>query len=229
MIRANVHQPFFRKFLWVFLGCVAFAGWCLYDGLIAYPKKLTIAQAYEKLPENDDRRQAWKELAAENGWPIMTPAKTAEDISHDIGGQFMMIILCSLFGVPALLMFMSGQGTWIEGDENLLRNSKGQELPIDSIVKIDKRKWDAKGIAKIHYEVNGKSKKFVMDDFKYDRDPMGELIRFAEANLTEDQIVGDFLERDKSAIEKQRSEEEAAAERELEDAMSKQQAESLED
>ncbi|MEO1615165.1 MAG: hypothetical protein AAFV88_04905 [Planctomycetota bacterium] len=208
MIRANVHQPFFRKFLWVFLGCTAFACWCLYDGLVAYPKKLTIAEAYEELPE-EGRREAWKELAAEKGWPTITPAKTAEDVSHDIGSQFMMVVLCSLVGIPALLMFMSGQGTWVEGDESVIRNSKGKEVPIESITKIDKRKWESKGIAKIHFEVDGKANKFVLDDFKYDREPMGQLLRFAEADLTEEQLVGDYLERDKDEIKK--AEEEAAA------------------
>ncbi|QEF99570.1 hypothetical protein Mal15_36350 [Stieleria maiorica] len=207
MIRADVHQPFFRKFLYVFLGCTAFAGWCLYDGLIGYPKKLTIAEAYESLPE-ENRRDAWKELAGENGWPTITPAKTADDVRHDIGSQFMMVVLCMLFGIPALLMFMSGQGTWVEGDQTLIRNSKGQEVPIDAISKIDKRKWEAKGIAKIHYEVDGKKMKFVMDDFKYEREPMGQLMQFAEANLSEEQVTGDFLERDKERIAKQQAAEE---------------------
>ena len=211
MIRAQVHQPFFRKFLYVFLGCTAFAGWCLYDGLIAYPKKLTIAEAYEGLPE-EGRREAWKELAGENGWPTITPAKTASDIRHDISTQFMQLILCMLFGLPALMMFMSGQGTWVEGDETVIRNSKGQEVPIDAITKIDKRKWDAKGIAKIYYEVDGKTKKFVMDDFKYDREPMGQLMKFAEAHLTEEQVTGDFLERDKERIAQQQAAEAEAEE-----------------
>lgn len=213
MIRANVHQPFFRKFLYVFLGCTAFAGWCLYDGLVAYPNKLTIAEAYEELPE-EDRREAWKELATEKGWPTLTPSKTAQDIRHDIGSQFMMVVLCMLFGVPALIMFMSGQGTWVEGDETLIRNSKGQEVPIDTITKIDKRRWDAKGIAKIHYEVDGKKKKFVMDDFKYDRETMGQLMTFAESNLSEEDVVGDFLERDKAAMAERRAAEEAEYEEE---------------
>jgi hypothetical protein len=214
MIRADVHQPFFRKFLWVFLGCTIFAAWCLYDGLVAYPKDLTIAEAYEELPE-EGRREAWITLATEKGWPTITPAKTAKDIRHDIGGQFMMIALCTLFGIPALLKYMSGQGTWVEGDETLIRNSKGQEVLIDSITKIDKRKWDAKGIAKIHYQVGGKKKTFVMDDFKYKQEPMGKLLRLAEANLSQEQVTGDFLERDKDAIAKQE-----AAEREWEEAES---------
>ncbi|MCO8125455.1 hypothetical protein NHH03_27195 [Stieleria sp. TO1_6] len=211
MIRAEVHQPFFRKFLWVFLGCLAFAGWCLYDGLIGYPHQMTIADAYEKLPE-EGRREAWKTLAAEKGWPTRTPDKSAEEIGHDIGGQFMMAILCGILGIPALLKWMSGQGTWVEGDESLIRNSSGQEVPIDSITQIDKRKWDAKGIAKIQYQVDGKTKKFVMDDFKYDRQTMGRLMRFAEAGLSEEQVVGDFLERDKDAIAKKQAEEEQRTE-----------------
>ena len=211
MIRANVDQKYFRKFLWVFLGCTAFAAYCLYDGLVAYPKKLTIAEAYEKLPESG-RRDAWKELAAKEGWPTITPAKTAEEIRHDITGQFVMILFCGLIGIPTLLKFMSGQGTWVEGDETVIRNSRGQEVPIETITRINKDKWESKGIAKIYYEVEGKKKKFIMDDFKYDRKPMGELLRFAEADLTQDQLVGDFLERDKDAFEEQQSADEAVEE-----------------
>jgi hypothetical protein len=209
MIRADVHQPYFRKFLFVFLGCTAFALWFLYDGLIGYPHQLTMAEAYEALPEAG-RQDAWKELAAENGWPTRTPAKSAEDIRHDIGGQFMMAVLCGVFAIPTLMMFMSGQGTWVEGDETVIRNSKGQEVPIAAITKIDKRKWQDKGIAKIYYEVDGKTKKFVMDDFKYKREPMGQLLRYAEAGLTDQQIVGDYLEREKDAIAAEEANEEAA-------------------
>ncbi|MDM4016655.1 hypothetical protein [Roseiconus lacunae] len=199
MIRANVHQPFFRKFLFVFLGCLAFGAYCLYDGLVAYPKKLTMAAAYEELPE-EGRQEAWQALATEKGWPTRTPANSAEEMQHKIGTQFMMAILCGLFAIPALMMFMSGQGTWVEGDETVIRNSKGKEVPVDAITQIDKRKWADKGIAKIYYDVDGKKQKFVMDDFKYEREPMGEIMMFAEANLNEDQVIGDDLERDKKAL-----------------------------
>ncbi|WP_143543947.1 hypothetical protein [Rhodopirellula sp. MGV] len=199
MIRADVHQPYFRKFLFVFLGCLAFGAYCLYDGLVAYPKKLTMAEAYEQLPE-DGRQEAWVTLATEKGWPTRTPANSPDEMRNKIGTQFMMAVLCGLFAIPALLKFMSGQGTWVEGDETLIRNSKGKEVPIDAITKIDKKKWPDKGIAKIYYEVDGKNHKFIMDDFKYDRAPMGELMKFAEANLDEDQVVGDDFERDKEAL-----------------------------
>lgn len=199
MIRAAVDQKFFLKFLLVFFGCLAFSGWCLYDGLVAAPKKLTMALAYESLPDDDNRRDAWRELAQSQGWPTITPQKSSKEVRNFIGSQFLMIFLCAMIGIPALLKWMSGQGTWVEGDESVIRNSKGVEVPVESITKIDKRKWRDKGIAKIHYETNGKAKKFVMDDFKYHRESMGELMKFAEANLTAEQVDGDDLEREKVA------------------------------
>ncbi|MEM6471951.1 MAG: hypothetical protein AAF802_20495, partial [Planctomycetota bacterium] len=138
-----------------------------------------------------------------------------------------MVVLCGLVGVPALMMFMSGQGTWIEGDETVLKSSKGKEVPIDSIQKIDKRKWEAKGIAKIYYEQDGKTKKFVMDDFKFDRKPMGELMLFAEANLDESQVIGDDLERDKREAAVRLAAEQEADENEPEDAPTDEEADSL--
>ena len=105
--------------------------------------------------------------------------------------------LCALIGIPALLKWYLAKGTWVEGDETTIRSSKGKEVAIGQITKINKRKWEEKGLATIYYSDNGKSKKFVMDDFKYDREPMGQLMRYAEANLTADQIVGGTREADK--------------------------------
>ncbi|TWT93782.1 hypothetical protein [Stieleria varia] len=189
MIRAEVDHGYFRKFLFVFLGCMAFAGWCLYDALIKYPRALEIAEAYEKIDESV-RREQWPILTKEKGWPKATPQKSAEKISQGIGQQYFMLIICLAMGIPAVLKWMSGQGTWVEGDEATIRNSHGKTVPIDSITKIDKRKWSEKGIAKIHFQDGSSKKTFVMDDFKYERAAMSQIMAMAEANLSDDQIIG---------------------------------------
>lgn len=193
MIRATLEHKFFRRFLYVFLGCLAFSCWCLFDALIAYPRQLEIAMAYEQIDE-DLRRDQWPEVAKEKGWPTAPPQKTAEAIGHGIGQQYFMIILCGLFGSWGLWKWLSVQGTWIEGNEEIIRHSNGTEVPIANITRIDKHQWAEKGIAKIRYTVNDRKKKFVMDDFKYDRAAMGKIMAMAEANLEDDQIVGGLRE-----------------------------------
>ena len=199
MLRANYVPGYFLRFLLVALGCFAFAMYCLYDGFIAYPKKLEIAKVYYEMPE-ENRATLWREKAKENGWSFETP-KEPKKIEYGIVQQWVMAGLCALIGIPALLKWFLAKGTWIEGDEKTIRTSKGKEVAIDQITKINKRKWEEKGLATIHYTDNGKPKKFVMDDFKYDREPMGQLMRYAEANLSADQIIGGKSELEKAAFD----------------------------
>jgi hypothetical protein len=43
----------------------------------------------------------------------------------------------------------------------------GSEIPFAAMRKIDKRKWDAKGLAVIHYEEDGETKKAKVDGMVY--------------------------------------------------------------
>lgn len=199
MIRADVDNSFFRRYLWIALGSVSYAFWCLYDGLIAYPRKLEIAKAFEAIPDDAMKFQAWSQLATENGWATRFPAKTAKEIEGMIPGQFMFAIICGVIGLAALIIWLRAKGSWVEGDETLIRNSRGKQVPIESITKIDKRKWPEKGIAKLHFKTDGRSGKFVLDDFQYDSAKVVQLLTFAEANLDASQIRGDQLEREKKS------------------------------
>ena len=79
----------------------------------------------------------------------------------------------------------------MEADEKSVTTSWGESLQIENITKIDKRKWEKKGIASVHFKNEfGLDKFMVFDDFKYDRDSMGEIMKLAEKNLKPDQIVG---------------------------------------
>ena len=199
MIRANVHQPYFRKHLFIALGGFAYAAWCLYDGLVAYPRNLEIAEAFEAIPDDAKRVETWTQLASERGWSADTPVKSAAEVASLISGQFFFAAICATVGIVALIIWARARGTWVEGDESQIRSSWGDEIAIPSITKINKRKWPEKGIARLYYEENGKKGRFVMDDFKYDSTAMGQILTFAEAHLSADDVVGDRLERDKAA------------------------------
>jgi len=58
-------------------------------------------------------------------------------------------------------------------------------VPVQSIVKIDRSRWDRKGIAYLHYQVAGTSKlgAIRLDDFIYDRVPTDEIFKHIEAIL----------------------------------------------
>jgi hypothetical protein len=173
----------------------------LYDGLIRYPQQLEMAKAYEVLPDDRDRGRTWEEMTKENGWPVRPPSKSAEEIEGSIQQQFLFFAVCVVVGLICLFAWARPRGTWVEADEASIRNSSRQVVPLESIRTIDKRKWENKGIARLHYDVDGRLREFVLDDFKYDTQAMGAILTLAETNLTADQIVGDQLEREKKAIE----------------------------
>lgn len=197
MIRADVDSSFFRRYLWIGIGCLAYALWCLYDGFIAYPSQLERAAAFEAIPDGAKRIDTWIALASKNGWPERIPLKSADELAGMISGQMFYATICILISGIALFSWFRSRGTWIEGDESKLRHCRGQEVPIDAITKIDKRKWAKKGIAKVTYNDGGRNRRFVLDDFKYHTASVRKLLAFAEANLEADQVTGDQLERDK--------------------------------
>ena len=63
-------------------------------------------------------------------------------------------------------------------------------VELDRIVSIDKKQWKDKGIAKITYEDGGRNRRFVLDNYKFDRHPTTEILRQIEANVGPDKIVG---------------------------------------
>jgi hypothetical protein len=60
-------------------------------------------------------------------------------------------------------------------------------IPLTSVRKINRAKWDRKGIAYIDYEVPGTSKprRFKLDDFVYQREPTDQIFATIESALGE--------------------------------------------
>ncbi|MEQ8837607.1 MAG: hypothetical protein RID07_12445, partial [Lacipirellulaceae bacterium] len=80
-------------------------------------------------------------------------------------------------------------GTWIEGNGSSITSSWGQTVPFDQVTQLDKKKWKNKGIAKVQYTDNGKKKTFVIDDFKFLREPTGDILRQLEGSIDHGKIV----------------------------------------
>ena len=100
-----------------------------------------------------------------------------------------MGIVGLIIGIPALLWLVANWGAWIEGTDQGVKTSWGQSFDYTDVTEINKRRWDKKGIAILKYDDNGSSKVFVLDDFKFEREPLGEILRKIESHLTSDQII----------------------------------------
>ncbi len=194
-IRANAELKFLRKYLFIAFACIAFGLYCLLDGIVLAPKKMPRSEAYAELEQDvadkTEKSKRWQEIVKERGWKNGIPEKTPKQLREYIVWQYVMASGCALVAVPLIIWYVRTKGSWIEGDEESVRGSWGPVVRFDSIEKIDKKKWEKKGIAKISYQTEGTSRQFVLDDFKYQRKPMAEIMKLIEAALTADQIVND--------------------------------------
>ena len=182
VIRADVHMPYFKKYLWIALGAVAYSAWCAYDLRYSYPTRLRIAEAYETIPK-EERGERWTEVAEENGWATAKPKRSAAEMRSLIFQNYLMLFGSLAIGTISFFKWYLARETWIEGNESFIRNSRGKEFPLDAVTRIDTKKWEHKGIAVVSYRHDGRPGEFVLDDFKYDRVPTGQLLTLAQRKL----------------------------------------------
>jgi len=186
-IRANNDPKYYRRFMLIGFAALGFALWLLYDGAIAYPNQRIRALEYIKLVE-EDRRDEWKEIASKNGWPTAKPGEPKEEA--DSIGQYAMAVPSTLVGLWLLLGVWRSRGRWIEASETGLTSSWGQSFDYTQVVAIEKKKWKDKGIAYIRYQQGNRKKRFVLDDYKFDRQLTDKILFEIEARCGTDKIVG---------------------------------------
>ncbi len=232
------------------LMCLGFGGWSLYDGLVGYPAKNVIADAWADLPSErldqwwheiarkegwpldpremikayrdlDDRGRAtqWPDLAAKNGWladpePLIAEWKDGEDafrhehwreeaMAHDwpedpadvphhkspldIITQFIMLAITAPIGLVFAFAFVRSSGRWIQCTDSQIITSQGKRVPIDTISRLNKQRWH-KGIAVVHYTSGNDERRLVLDDWKFDRDAIDQIVEHLEQQLDPDKI-----------------------------------------
>ena len=114
-------------------------------------------------------------------------------------GQFVFGGLSLLLGIPALFFYVRSRNRWIEGNDLGIKTSWGQELRYADVSELNKKRWENKGIARAYYTQGGSRCTFVFDDFKYEREPIGQMLRQLESRLRPEQIVGGISEAERDA------------------------------
>jgi hypothetical protein len=225
-LRAEVNPGFKYKFLLIGTIALAVGLYHFIDPIFVYPKMRPASEAYaglkDQLKGNDGELQRqWPIIAKEKGWPEKEPKYTpAELTTNTLYSYFIGTLFTFLAGIPCLITFFRCLGQWLEVDEDGLRNAKGQSFAFKDIKKIDKAKWEKKGIAKLIYSQDGAEKSFVIDDLKFDRKTTDEIMELVESKVGIDLIEGGKSEaeyrkaREAALAEKQRRMDEEAAEEE---------------
>ena len=216
----TIRAKYDNRYLWryaliVFVG-VGWALYCAYDLTFKYPVELEQAKVYhEQLKDLDEReRQAqWDKICQENGWgQVRTSPRKPEKVEEVISLNYLQGIVALIIGLPPVFFILFSVGSWVEGDQQGIRTSWKQEFQFDDVKVLDKKKWEKKGIARAEYEQNGKRGIFVFDDFKYEREPIVQLLKNLEATLESDQIVGGQPEGESQAANANSSADETKAE-----------------
>jgi hypothetical protein len=189
-IRAVNDPRFSRRFLFMGIAAIGFALWSLYDGVIGYPSEQERALAWEK-DFHDQPTEAWVAFAEEQGWSTSIPkqSKSEDDYRGSIWMQYAQFGVAGLIGLWLFSIPLRARGRWIESTDTGLTSSWGQSVNFSDVVTVDKRQWRSKGIAKITYLDNGQKRRFVIDDYKFDRYPTDAILYELEQNIDVEKII----------------------------------------
>ena len=191
-VRANFQKSYGWRYLMLAGGFTFAALFFAYDGFIGYPRKKVISERYQEIAdlEVSERQKAWRQITEENNWSRSVPDKSPEEIADDIRGQYFYGIISLLIAIPPGILYLRTRGSWVEPTATGLTTSWGQSLDFSKVIKLDKKKWSNKGIAVATYEDGSVTRRFVFDDFKYERQPLGQMLLDLEQVLKPEQIVG---------------------------------------
>ena len=168
------------KHLIVAIAMLAAGGWFAYDGWIKWPRENAHIVEVQKAKEAAS--------TANDTAKVEALAKELSDLSyHSEWDLFFQKFLA--ITLPAFGLFWGG---WTLRDTrgvyrmsaNTLKVPGHPSVTVDDIRRIDKRKWDKKGIAFLHYEVGQPPTAGIikLDDFAYERKPTDEILERIEKN-----------------------------------------------
>ncbi len=123
-------------------------------------KAVEIRRAYEAAGQRRD----WAGFAFERGWGSKAPKYHTQ---RDIVEQFVIGGACLAGALIAIVLLLRNRTRTLTADGESFTTGKGVRVPFESVYRIDKRKWDNKGLAYVWYRGEGESKT-VIDDLKYE-------------------------------------------------------------
>jgi hypothetical protein len=206
-IRADNDPRYSRRFLIMGIVAIGFGLYCIYDGTVVYPaervrgfaefkadyekefadphlKAMTVDQFEGAFPIGHEQRKVWDEYWHKRGLHS----------GPDIVMQFIMATVTGLGGLFLISIPLRARGRWIECNETGVTSSWGQSFQYDEVEQVNKRKWRDKGIAKVTYVAGGRRQLFVIDDFKFMREPTDQILFELEQRIDVERITGGPLE-----------------------------------
>jgi hypothetical protein len=164
-----------------------------YDGFTGYEQKNARYREW-KVFVDEGREAEWPAYAASRDWKADEWTKFVKDHGNrmpeipfprgKIIEQFVCAGLTTIFGLITLAYWFGQKGRILRTDDEAVYTPAGTRVPFTAITGIGKKKWEAKGLATVRYEIEGRKGEFILDDYKFDRDPTHAILEEIEKHLT---------------------------------------------
>lgn len=177
---ARVTPLWKKQKLFVAIFLIGVALWFFIDGKWTWPRSNIRWKAHDQY-EKEKRLEEWPAFAQSQGWKAEAPHKYYEQ--DEIFLQFILGSLCALAGGLTLLYWNSQRGRVVRSEEGVIVSPAGTRVPFTAITGLGLKKWETKGLATVRYEIEGRKGEFLLDDYKFDRDPTHEILEEIEAHL----------------------------------------------
>ncbi|MEA3210703.1 MAG: hypothetical protein QOE70_3760 [Chthoniobacter sp.] len=167
-----------KLFVALFLSAVSI--WFFIDGKWTWPRSNERWLAYDQF-NKENRLKEWPPYAQSHGWKLEPPHKYYD--RDAILAQFAIGTLAALLGAVTLLYWLTQKNRVVKTDGEAVFAPSGRRVPFTSITGLGLKKWESKGYAKVRYEIDGRKGEFTLDDYKFDRDPIHEILQEIEGHL----------------------------------------------
>jgi hypothetical protein len=186
-IRAESDPKFYWRFIIIGVVVTGFSLYCVYDGRYGYPQQRIRALKFEEF-EKEKKLGEWPEYAESQGWSTDPPGKPKTEA--EIASQYVFAAVTAVLALWFFTIVLINRGHWIESNETGVTSSWGKGFNYSDVVELNKKQWKKKGIAKVYFEENGRRGRFVIDDYKFKREPTDEILQALENHIDHAKITG---------------------------------------
>ena len=183
-VDARISKEWRRRMLFMLFMVSTIAAWFLYDGYVVWPNEAERHAEFVEIEEalvesgkieavahqahdakvNEYLRIEWERHAKQAGYTRDMPKeRTDASIREQRMIGWVMMTGSALFA----LWIGWNHKLRVQAEGEVVIGTSGQRVELDSIVKIDRKQWDKKGIAYAIYEVDGKPRRLTLDDHKF--------------------------------------------------------------
>lgn len=163
-IVTTVSREWKRRMLMQSAFCVGFGLWFFYDGGVTYPRhNERVAEYHTAVGSGETGR--WSDFALKRGWPGQDhPAAYS---AAELKTQFVLGAICIALGGVTVVWLLLGRRQKMSSDGRIICGERGERVPLEAFVSVDKRKWERKSIAYAFYERDGRRRRLTIDDYKF--------------------------------------------------------------